>query len=181
MGLFLAALIGLILLARKGGAERSGSRPESIALIGDSLAVGLRAPLAALAASHGVTFTADVRGGTNAGQWLSNWTRHVLEKHPSALLISLGTNDSAVPGNSPLFIERARRLVEMADDYGAAVFWLMPPPMPWSLADVERGIAESGGARIDPPEDLKRAPDKIHASGSGYTAWAEAIWSDLYG
>ena len=151
----------------------------SVGLIGDSLAVGLKAPLAKIAADHGTAFRADVRGGTNAGQWLNIIDRFLYDGSPEVLLVSLGTNDAAVPGYSPLFIERAPKLVSYALDHGSRVIWLMPPPMPWSLADVEKGIAESGGGRIDPPDNLPRAPDKIHSSVKGYEQWAQAIWEGL--
>jgi lysophospholipase L1-like esterase len=179
--LIIGAIVGLAaMIVSKRARRMSTVAPSlglgSIGLIGDSLAVGLKAPLAKIANERGVTFRADVRGGTNAGQWLNIIDRFLHDGSPEVLLISLGTNDAAVPGNSPLFIERASKLVSYALDHGSRVAWIMPPPMPWSLVDVERGIAKSGGGRIDPPDNLPRAPDRIHSTVRGYEEWAQAIW-----
>lgn len=151
-----------------------------VAIIGDSLGVGLSGPL-------GVEFSmrrrgASVRGharlGATAGQWLSRgWLEPVLRTRPEAVLISLGTNDSAAPESAAAkaFAENVAELARRIRDAGAEPIFLEPPPMPWPLDDVRAALRATGAPVITPPANLPRQPDRIHPTGSGYALWASHI------
>lgn len=179
IGVVLAVLVFLGLGSQHGPTFQS--LPRSVVLFGDSLAVGLRPPMARLAAASSTPFHADVRGGTNAGQWLGmHWAENLLRKHrPTLALISLGTNDNYIPGRGEVFAERARALTELCTRYGARAVWLVPPVMPRGSPATLAGIVSTGALRIDAPAGLPRAGDRIHSTPAGYEQWARAAWAGL--
>ena len=148
----------------------TSSKPKRIALIGDSFAVGLTGPLAALAKTAGVPFQAQGVVSTTPLQWsqhasacgpCGDW---VSDFRPSVTLVSLGINDLGYSPKPPVapYQAIARKFPN--------VWWLMPPLMPNDkLAGVQKHdcfawrARHTGGDRFlvrgrrDPPDRLLAA------------------------
>jgi lysophospholipase L1-like esterase len=155
---------------------------ELVALIGDSLAVGLTAPLGQELAPN---FTAASKGGTDIKAWLSGFMsgnlKQVLAQKPAVVLISLGTNDTA-PASQPNPVtirERVLELVKRVRDAGAQPVWLFPGTLPWSYDSVRSAVKESGARAIEQPAEVKKPGDGIHPDGASYKLWAQAIAKSL--
>lgn len=197
-----AATIGAVGIMEllSGPTLRSGDR---ILLVGDSLAVGLSTPLAALAKDHGIAFQAIAIVGTRIDQWAqsADLTAQLQSFQPTIVLISLGTNDAYMIPSSGVtigqrqapYMEALLSKIEMAGP--RAVVWIEPPTLPdaaVSLTSVRQLIEAQHS--IDLPKHLKprvslfmsqrltispRAPDGIHPVVSGYAYWAGKIWQWL--
>lgn len=162
-------------LTHRGPHVRPGAR---VALIGDSLAQGLKDPLGRLAAQDGVQLFADVQPGTRIDQWMTRGPAFVEQAGATCVLVSLGTNDSAGSG---ALRDKNRALVTpliaALRAKGAKVVWLMPPPMPfdthWLLAPTQ-----DGGAIVLLAMDYPRY-DGIHPTPEGFKTWASHLWHDL--
>lgn len=200
-----ATTIGLVRLL---GAPtlRPGDR---ILLVGDSLAVGLTAPLGALASEYGVPLQAIATVGTRIDQWAQSdaLTQALQTFQPTVVLISLGTNDAYMQPSSgedigqrqAPYMEALLSKIEQythTADYGMgprAIVWISPPTLPaaaislpsvMALIESEHQIALP---RIKPRVSffptqsltLPRGPDGIHPVATGYAAWAGAIWQWL--
>lgn len=182
---------------------------DRLLLIGDSLAVGLTAPLGALASEYGVPFQALATVGTRIDQWAqSDALTQALETfQPTVVLISLGTNDAYMMGTPSQdigqrqapFMEALLQKIESYThqaDYGMgprAIVWISPPTLPpaaASLPSVMRLIESEhqiAFPKIKPrvaffPTQsltLPRGPDGIHPVARGYAAWAGALWQWL--
>lgn len=193
---------GLLLVAGVGVARlmsapriRKGMR---VLLIGDSLAVGMSPHFAALAKEAGADFKALAKSGTTLNAWSSSAELGALLKsyQPDLVLVSLGTNDSAIPGADAPAKQRVQldKLLDLlttwprAKDYGLGpehVVWIGPPtlPLPGSKAMTQM-IQDSAGSGLSPrfhyfhSERLQipRGPDGIHPTARGYAGWAGAIW-----
>lgn len=157
----------------------------AIALAGDSLAVGLAAPLQRICRRL-ICVAQDGRRACDA--------QHI-PAGASLAIISLGTNDA--DARAPDGWERgyAERLDAIQREAGAARFvWLLPPAMgdPGREFFVEqrraviRGIASRAAATTFAPwpgpvyQDFWngrqiREEDGIHYTTHGYAAWADAI------
>jgi lysophospholipase L1-like esterase len=163
-----------LLQAASGGAR--------VLLLGDSLAQGLGPPLARLADAAGVSFVARGVKSSTIRQWLagSSLVDAVTHADPSFTLVCLGTNDmrAADPGAEG---RRAGELVDALRRNGAAaVAWIGPPSLPVDKSAFRAALAEACGPRdvriFDSQAlDLARAPDRIHLTPAGYSAWAESI------
>lgn len=173
----LAAGAGVLLLRRK---QPATTKPPSRALlIGDSLAVGLAAPLAKELAPAELVTRAHV--GSRSSDWaFEGKYRGELEDaltkfRPDAVLVSLGTNDLA--GGKPTatsFDFLAKRVAAK----GAAVIFLGPPELPWPRGEVWSS-AEAAGILVKAPEGLPHAPDGVHLTPAGYAAWAKFVGARL--
>ncbi len=182
---------------------------DRLMLVGDSLAVGLAAPLGALAAEHGVPFQALATVGTRIDQWAQSdaLTQALDAFQPTVVLISLGTNDAYMMASGSQDIgERQRPFMEQLlqkieqytrkSDYGLgprAIVWVSPPTLPpaaVSLPSVMRLIESEHQIALPkikprvsffPTQSLSipRGPDGIHPVARGYAAWAGALWQWL--
>jgi hypothetical protein len=156
----------------------TSKKPRRIALIGDSLAVGLTGPLGSLAAAAGVPFQGQGVVSTTPAQWTSgaaacgpcgNW---VAGFSPSATLCVLGTNDIGYSPSPPVapYQAIARKFPN--------VIWVMPPIMPNDrLAGVRSVIASLGVPTIPAMTGLSFGADQIHPLN--YAPWAAWIWGQL--
>jgi len=153
---------------------------QTIALLGDSLAVGLTAPLRALAKEAGVTLVADAEVGARVDPWL-NPTRlgGLLAYNPSVVVISLGTNDTYTNRSPEELRARFEKLVNMLQASGRPILWVLPPALP-KEDRASPQILTLGIPTFDTKSlTLQRSPDGIHMTGKGYAAWAAAVWAAL--
>lgn len=197
--------VGLVKLV-SGPTLRRGDR---VLLVGDSLAVGLSAPLGALCQENGIPFQALATVGTRIDQWAQSQplTDALTTFQPTIVLVSLGTNDAYMlpqPGQDigarqAPYMEALLTKIEQyphATDPGTgprAIVWVSPPTLPQAAVSLGPVMAliESEHAinfpRIKPrvaffPTQsltLPRGPDGIHPVARGYTAWAGALWQWL--
>lgn len=165
-----------------------------VLLVGDSLALGLTAPLAAEAQRYGIELKGDGRTSTTAQQWVTGgWlAKDVADFSPTITLISLGTNDAT--GDLASWAGNIQTLIDQATNKGGAVAWIGPPyfaprltPSPFPAGNVEkmrqtllnvlgpRGINVFPTDADAPAKDYGRAPDGIHMSAEGYKSWAKDI------
>jgi lysophospholipase L1-like esterase len=189
-GLVLAGGVGAACLVSslKKPLIKKGDR---ILLVGDSLSVGLRFPLSALAKESGFelkhigkegtamnAWSADTGHGASLNGELSGW-------RPSVVLVSLGTNDEAIKKYNPsanVVTQQApylTRLLAKVRASGAQVLWIGPPANTFMSPELRKLIRESVGAdHYFPSEkyDLQKQPDGIHPTVKGYGAWGGAIW-----
>lgn len=146
-----------------------------VSLIGDSLGVGLARPLRTELAKRGYTLEAHAKTSTTAKSWIGAPLEAALASRPGWLLISLGTNDTAKGAAAPELPEEFKKIAARALEVGSKPIFVLPPPMPWSLARVREAAASTGALAIEPPLGLPRTADKIHLTGAGYASWAAAI------
>lgn len=156
------------------------SRPSRLLLIGDSLAVGLRAPLAALASSAGVPFEGHGTVNTRIDQWADNakLADYLATFKPTHVLVSLGTNDEKVgTGWAAKEAPKLHALLDEIRHAGAEVLWIGPPSLPFSRVGVS-DMVRSLVPKYFPSEELQieRSPDRLHPTAAGYAAWAAQIW-----
>jgi lysophospholipase L1-like esterase len=177
-----AAVVGWLVLRGRGGPDKTGPvvTRGPLDLIGDSLAVGLSAPLggeliARLKSPQGEVFRAWGVGGTSAAYWTGQKLDAVLAGEPSAVLVSLGTNDSVTPVGTKAFGLGIQTIVDKVRAAGSLPVLLHAPPMPWDTSAVLSAMQATGAAIVHPPDGLERSSDKIHLTGKGYKDWAHAI------
>ena len=176
--------VGVLGFARKPtGTTASRVRPGRVLLIGDSLAVGLKAPLAALANQAGIPFETRAVEGTHIPQWSANASvdETLARFQPTHVLVSLGTNDEKVgTGIAAREAPALRALLQKIQSAGAEVAWIGPPALPFSRVGVSDMI-RAAVPRYFSSETLSipRAGDGLHPTGAGYASWAAAIWSWL--
>jgi hypothetical protein len=168
-------IIGGTLLAVgvAAAADTFAATPKRVALIGDSLAAGLTAPMTALAKASGVPFQAEGHVGSTVAQWLAtpSWGAWVAGFQPSVVLVELGTNDYANPAPS---LAQYRQL---AAKFPGAV-WVMPPVQPFNaLTKVRAVISEIGVPVIPAMTGLQFGSDGIHPAN--YAPWAQFIWGQV--
>ena len=165
-----------------------------VLLAGDSLALGLTAPLKAEAARYGIDLVGDGRTGTTAKQWVGGgWLAADIEKDaPNVTLISLGTNDAT--GDLGNFAHDVQTLIDQATSKGGVVAWIGPPyfapgltPKPFPPGNVDkmrqtllstltpRGIELFPSDADAPQHDYSRSGDGIHMTQAGFAAWAHDI------
>lgn len=153
-----------------------------VLLVGDSLAVGLRAPLSTLAHRAGVELGARARNSTTIDEWARGHelAEGLAQVAPTITAICLGTNDmltNDIEAKRP----HVRAIVDRVLGAGSAVAWLEPPePMPFPDRGVRALLVDElarRNVRLMRSEglDLERAPDHVHLTGRGYAAWATVI------
>lgn len=193
-GLVLVAGLGMVRLLN-GPRIKKGMR---VLLIGDSLAVGMAPPFAALAKEAGVDFKAMATVGTRIDQWASNAELKKLlgTFQPELVLISLGTNDSFMQGKDVVTKQQAQleKLLALltqwprSRDYGLGaehIVWIGPPTLPNPPSPgISKMIQDNAGTPLSPRYSyfhserlqLPRGPDNLHPNARGYAGWAGAIW-----
>lgn len=163
-----------------------------VLLAGDSLALGLTAPLMAEAQRYGIELKGDGRTSTTAAQWVTGgWlAKDIADFAPTITLISLGTNDAT--GDLAAFATNVQTLVDQATSKGGAVGWLGPPYLaptlkqfpPGNVEKMRKILLETLTARginvfptdaDAPAKDYSRAQDGVHMTPAGYASWAKDI------
>jgi len=179
----LALLFPIVVLTSRRKATTTAPAPapvRSLALVGDSLAVGLEGPLRALAAAKGLPFYADAQGGAS----VSHFTATRLAPVPSGatVVVSLG-------GNDRLATWRAKELPGLVRDFLCAlrprpVFWL---DTPFPTLEDRTHVSETWRACAPAILDIgtaddwasERAGDGIHLTPAGYRHLAALIFDAL--
>jgi lysophospholipase L1-like esterase len=158
---------------------------RGVALVGDSLAVGLTPQLTQELSDY--DFRAASKGGTDIKAWLTGFMssnlNQILAGKPAVVLVSLGTNDTA-PASQPkpeIIRSRVLELVKRVRDAGSEPVWLFPGTLPWSYESVRAAVKESGSSSIEQPAEVAafKKYDPVHPSGEGYKVWARAIAEKL--
>ena len=200
IGLVVASAAGALLLATRSRRKSSAlvTKADRVVLIGDSLGVGLRKPLAKLAEADGIPFFGQACGGTMIFQWVRQDTtfgpcrfgqQHIRAAEPTVVLISLGTNDAFAQADQ-IESERAplEELLQDIVNMGARPIWIDPPKLQTAprVPEVMTMIYDSPtGRQAGMPHfrseqlDIPMTGDKIHPTGAGYEAWAANIWKWL--
>jgi lysophospholipase L1-like esterase len=182
-GAGLLVLLGLGKRSSGATVTPSQGRPEGrVLLVGDSFAVGLKAPLAALSGAARVPFEGHGVAGSHISEWAGSsegLEGYLASFRPTHVLISLGTNDAAGGGTSTASVQRVLSKVQAAR---AVPLWIGPPTLPFPDPNV-RSTVRATGVLYFPSETLSipRAGDGLHPTGPGYTAWANAIWNWMKG
>ncbi|MEP7126320.1 MAG: SpoIID/LytB domain-containing protein [Byssovorax sp.] len=153
-----------------------------VLLLGDSLAQGLGPPLARLAEAAGVSLVARGIQSSTIRQWLagSSLVDAVRQSDPSLTLVCLGTNDMGA-ADAGAEGRRAGALVDtLYRTSTAAVAWIGPPSLPVDKSAFRAALAAMCSPRAvrifdSQALDLARAPDRIHMTPAGYSAWATSI------
>ena len=150
-------------------------------LVGDSLAVGLGAPLTT-EFGGATNFKYAAKGGTTVAQWLSGsqsgQLTEALKLAPKRVLVSLGTNDTNGKISAEAMKTQVAALVAKIKAVGAEPIWLMPGKLPWSADQLVAAVSSAQVRVIDPPADIVKS-DQIHPTGDGYKAWAKKIYAEL--
>lgn len=172
-----ALAVGALLLfaGRRQAPSRAIRIRGPVALVGDSVAVGLSAPLGRLIRALGLPFFASAEVGTNARQWVQR-IDSVLAQGPRTVFVNLGGNDAASRALTSEFVQNIQRIAVKIRSAGANPIFLEPPSRPSpSFEVIRQGLRSTGAPVLVPGPDLPRAPDGIHFTGAGYQAWAEDI------
>ena len=149
-------------------------------LVGDSLAVGLGPKLKTLATATGCSFKYFAETGTTVSRWIraSEVQAYMTASHPSLVLVCLGTNDSKSAYTDAQLSKYVSDMRDWVTSTGARLVWILPPHLPFpdrvSQPVVDAGIDTFYSAGLSLGQS-----DGIHPGSSGYTTWANAIWSDL--
>jgi lysophospholipase L1-like esterase len=187
-GLALVAGVGLVsMLSAPSTAEaasKSGvAAPKRMLLVGDSLAVGLGAPLKKLAADKGIGVAYDGKVGTTSSAWASGPSLPAdLQKDKfDVVLVSLGTNDMPTGWGAEQVASYMATIVGKIQQSGARAVWIAPPRMRTLREDAVRQAIASLGVPVFPSDalDIPRGGDSIHPTATGYAGWAGAILSWL--
>lgn len=198
IGLVAIAGVGAVVLASRKSKSPLVSRSDRVVLIGDSLGVGLRKPLQAMAMADGVSFSGQACGGT----MIRNWTEqhasfagctyglsYLRDARPTVVLVSLGTNDAYATVDQ---IEAERpaleRLLQAIVDMGARPIWVDPPKLE-AAPNIQPVLAMIYGSQTAAKYgmqhfrsdlvDVHMSGDKIHPTPQGYEAWSRALWNWL--
>lgn len=168
---FVWALAGGGVAAAIAVALLSSKKPR-VALVGDSLAVGLGPEMAKLAAAQGTAFRYEGHTGSTVAQWLamSAWGAWITDFAPTITLIELGTNDYLNPAPS---LAQYRQL---AAKFPGAV-WVMPPNETATSLDKVRATIAAVGVPVIAAATIPIGPDGFHPVS--YGAWAKTIWSAI--
>jgi hypothetical protein len=176
-------IVGLVtfLIARKHY-EAPSLRPMRLAMIGDSLAVGLGPQIQKLADKAGIPFKYEGHVGTTPKQWATHapdcgqcgdW---LASFEPTHVLVVLGTNDIGYSKPPPSYYATIRdRIVAL----GATVVWVDPPSMPNDRLAAVRATIAALGVPVIPPAQIAISSDNIHPTSSGYVDWAGQIWHEV--
>jgi len=151
-----------------------------VALIGDSLAVGLGPQLQKLAAKDNIPFQYEGHSGTTPKQWAT----HAVECgqcgdwlaafKPTIVLVVLGTNDLGYTTPPRSYYETIRDRIQAL---GATVVWVDPPTMPNDRLAAVRTVIASLGVPVFPPANIPISRDDIHPVS--YVGWAQQIWQAI--
>lgn len=179
-------LVVAAVLAADGGPAPAAKQaaPSRVALVGDSLAVGLATPLRRELEPRGAALRVQAATGAHAGMFTAGAGAQALGKllaewRPELVLVSLGTNDT-VPGATlaAKLPERFALLRQRASSAGARLVFLEPPPLPWSREPIHQAAAHAGAPLLLSPA-VEQASDRIHPTPAGYAAWSKHIAKEL--
>jgi hypothetical protein len=201
--LVLGLLLGLV------AASCGNDGPPRVLLVGDSVMNQAAGPLRQLFADSDVDVRNEaVNGSGLLTPGLFDWRHHlprILDRyHPDVVVflfignyrLGVAERYTTADGHQiedrsdPVFFEAweavARRMTEQAQDDGADVIWVLPPPMRPAedqavadgLRDVDERIAEQTGAGVVDAADALagpeggfradlRVPDGVHLNGDG--------------
>ena len=185
IGLGAAGIAVLAMLGTKRSSTVTIQKPLRILLIGDSLAVGLKNPLAALTRAAGIPFEGHGTVNTRIDQWATNpdLPGYLANFRPTLTLVSLGTNDEKVgTGYAAKEAPKLRALLDQLRAAGSDVLWIGPPSLPFprhGVSDMVRSLAP----HYFQSETLviPRISDNLHPTADGYADWARMIWSTIVG
>lgn len=166
----LSLTLGLPALA---AAPAVAAEPVPTLVVGDSLAVGMRPHFGPLVPGRALTW--EVRSGRTTPQGLSALRSRLREAEPSAVVVSLGTNDGPDPSR---FADRIRRVLA-ATPPTACVVWpsIVRPPRKGDEAGLNRVLRRAAARdRRLVVVDWERAvasgrvrlPDGLHPDARGY-------------
>ena len=195
LGILTLSAVGAVILSSRKSKSPIVTKSDRVVLIGDSLGVGLRKPIASLADSEGIWFQGQACGGTMIFQWIREDTKFgtcrfgqqlVRAAQPTVVLISLGTND-AFADTDEIEWERPKleQLLQDIVDMGARPVWIDPPKLETApnIQLVTEMIYSSPIAKsIGMPHfrsdllDIQMSGDQIHPTGQGYAVWSDALW-----
>lgn len=184
LGMLLAlGAFGVYRMSEEGG----GAAPipmvklGKVAVIGDSLAVGLKKQLVHRAELDEVPIDYQAKGGTTTKQWLSSLPNlHGVD----VFVVVLGTNDAG--GSAVSFRDNMDTILQHAAHASVPVVWVQPTGT--HLKGYDRVMAELEAALADgdieviierPTEGYGK--DNIHLSPGAYLKWADRIWDTLNG
>jgi lysophospholipase L1-like esterase len=181
-GLLVAAGFGLSALLKRGPRIQKG---QKLLLFGDSLAVGLTAPLGQLARDNGVLFAGIGKVGSTIREWagtgdLGTQLRARLAEKPNVVLCSLGTNDEYLSlASAQAELPALDALIALVRASGAELGWIGHPTLP----KPGNGIGTIIQTKV--PEnryfhsekfEIPRGGDALHPTVKGYAGWAGQIW-----
>jgi len=164
---------------------KAGSR---VAVMGDSLAVGLGPALQAVALAAGVVYEFEGEGGTTPKQWAlhdpkcgkcGDW---LTSFQPTHVIVVLGTNDMGLPAPASQ-LQYYKQIIDGIQSLGAHPVWLQPPKMGKAAINAVRPVIDSLGVDVFHSQNYPIAisPDRVHPTGAGYASWATALWGWLTG
>lgn len=185
-GLLIVAGVGVVSVLRRGPKLAASSR---VLLVGDSLAVGLSAPIGALARDSKVPFEAIGQVGSTIQQWGGVATLNAALRgklvafKPTLVLVSLGTNDEYLSADAAAKEKPAlEALVALIQQSGAELGWIGPPTLPrptnGTVAMIQSVVRESAYFHSE-RFVIPRAGDQLHPTVKGYAGWAGSIWAWL--
>lgn len=159
----------------------AGKPLRSVALVGDSLGVGLGPPLAEELRPASLVTRAHVSATARdwaTGKYASE-LKTLLAGKPELVLFSLGTNDTVPPGKE-LSLELPQNFKTLADlvREGGGVPVFLSLSLPWSTQRIEEA-AKLAGARLLESAGVSRQTDGIHPTGTGYATWAKLVAANL--
>lgn len=183
------AVAGAALAYMLSGPKRSGlTRADRVFVFGDSICSGISGPLGKLADRDLIQLASDSVVGSTISDWATKLSFRAkidsaLSSKPTAVVIVLGTNDSAMAlAALDEELPKSGDLVRACSAGGAKVWWALPPELPQfpNRARVVAAIRASG-ARVIVTDGLScaRAPDQVHFTPLGYQCLAERIWAML--
>ena len=206
--MLLAALgllvLGTFLVLR----PESDDGPVGTVFVGDSITAGFTAQMVSPDDSHSwVTYAvADDRSpwdrhavvaqaGRTLGQMAAGFEGQVLSRDPEAVVVMGGTNDVALGVPVEESVAALRSMVTGAQDRGATVWIIAPPPLDPSygdlsaLVDAQAELAdELGVAFVDVRDELSGADgawadglsfDGVHPSEEGARRLADAVLASV--
>jgi lysophospholipase L1-like esterase len=187
-GLLVAAGVGLA-SASKAPAPRAVPGNARILLIGDSLSVGLKTPMALLAKETNIPFAHCGAQGYTINRFVGNGTmagcvaQQLTSLKPTHVLILLGTNDEAMSASmAPQQLEAARSLVATCQAHGAEVIWIAPAKKFTTSNGVLSGLRkmfddahwfESSSIGLPTADSIG------HMTPVNYCKWSGSIWNWL--
>lgn len=157
---------------------QSGGR---VAVIGDSLSVGIRSHFMTRALQNKVSVNYQAKGGTTTGEW----TDKLPDLHDiDAFVVVLGTNDAA--GSAKHFGDSMSAILGHAERFDVPVVWVQPTGdhfngYPVVMEEIESALNDGSiYILVDKPTE-GYGKDNVHLSPAAYKQWAERIWNALTG
>ncbi len=187
-------LLGLGIVVSKLTNKPKNLSNERIAIIGDSLAVGLSPKLSKIAKEQNIPFFSGGAGGSSIHQWsigtsIKSWNLKEIVNSlnafkPTIVLISLGTNDANGIDSFGSQVEKTIKtdIETLLKKVNASVIWIAPPNIKVfnSMPKIRQYIYDAGVPVFESDKfDIKLGSDGIHPTSEGYLTWANVIWKTL--